>query len=162
MLNVIDTLFPKFMGGSYDDIERPKQATAIGVDREVSNDGFGNYTEVSTVYFTNEGHDDEYGDIEYFDEHEDALEFGEAFAKSRRMLFVGDYENESYFEKPEEADRIVLDEDFDGNAVVYFGAKGGDQLTYIVKGESKLNKTQAAGFARRYADHYELPLFDLL
>lgn len=65
------------VGYGLQDVEVPEQAEAIGYDTIIDNDGQGNYTEVKVVYFTDRRHTEEFGDLEYFDEHEDAMEYGE-------------------------------------------------------------------------------------
>ena len=137
--------------------ERP---TAIGFEHSVSNDGDGNYTAVYVVYFTNKEHSEEFGDLEYFDEKEDAEEFAILQAKAYKMKYVGEYDD-SPIPKPKGADRIVIDENMDGDAVVYF-ADGPDQLTDIVGDDNESSKAQAMKFAQFYADKYKLPIYDLL
>lgn len=162
----IDVLFPGFLKSStdlrsYQDVEVPEKAEGVGWENVVENDGSGNYTSVYVVYFTDKDGTDEFGDIEYFDDAEEASEFADNFADLKGLRRSGQYDD-SYISKPEEADRIVLDEDFDGNAIVYFGDESGGQLTSIVRSENELSKRQAANFARTYADKYRLPLYDLL
>lgn len=115
---------------------------------------------VYTVYFTNEDHTEEFGDIEHFDEREDAEEFAKYHAKWYKKKYVGEYDN-SPITKPSNADRIVIDENMDGDAVVYF-ADGPDQLTDIVGDDNESSKADAMKFAQFYADKYKLPIYDLL
>lgn len=75
-----------------EDIEIPEGAEAIGYDTMVGNDGFGNYTQAQVVYFTNRDHTEELGDLEYFDEDEDAREYGENVSKLFGLPFLGRYD----------------------------------------------------------------------
>ena len=106
-LDMIDILFPGVVGHSYTDIPTPPGATAIGFDNMVDNDGFGNYTEVWVVYFTDDKHTEELGDLEYFDEVEDAREFAGIFAKSRGLKYAGRYDADDDWraDEPRKMDR---------------------------------------------------------
>ena len=80
------------MGYGLEDVFIPENAEAIGYDTVVQNDGFGNYTETQVVYFTNRDHTEEMGDLEYFDSHEDAMDFGEKAGIAFGLPFVGRYD----------------------------------------------------------------------
>tara|TARA_R110000824_G_scaffold158767_3_gene332811 strand:+ start:337 stop:765 length:429 start_codon:yes stop_codon:yes gene_type:complete len=59
------------------------------------------------------------------------------------------------------ADRVVIDEDYDGNYEVYYSNPEGEHLD-DVKGSPFSTREEAARNARQIADEYKLGLVDLL
>jgi len=64
--------------------------TAVGYEAKQIGDWDDHITYI--VYFTNEAHTEEFGDIEYFDEDWMAEEFAKETAKKYNMKYVGAYE----------------------------------------------------------------------
>lgn len=146
------------MGYGLQDVEIPANAEAIGYDTVVENDGVGNYTEVQVVYFTNKEHTEEMGDLEYFDEHEDAVEYGQKVAQAFGLPFIGRYDNEDWIEPDQGADRIIINDTFEGGFTVYFGSESGDELNTIYTGDSR---EDASFYARNYSAQYQFPIYEL-
>ena len=105
-IDVLNILFGNMIDVHHDSLETPPGAVAVGYDEVVENDGSGNYTPVQIVYFTNAQHTEELGDIEYFDEREDAERFGRAFAQKRGLRYVGRYDADD--ERREDEPRSIV------------------------------------------------------
>ena len=85
--SVLEDLFDTFGF----DFSNPKQSkpTAIGYEGKYISDFDNQVTWI--VYFTNDEHTEEYGDLQYFDEEWEAESYAKASAKHYDMKYVGPY-----------------------------------------------------------------------